>query len=819
MHRPTPHHLLTPGRLSLRAALALFLFGTALALAQLSDAKNYTYLYYQNGYPTQLSGTRAPPADANLAGRTNPDLVFQTGYYSLRFDADAVALTGWNTLAGSNYLTALGANVTTFTAATLNLWVYVGGVRYKVIASPINATGATYVRLIESGQYRQRVDHINLVFQHPTNGATLAQKGVLEITAWPDRVSFTLDCSDITGATRTTVQLIANGITYLKDVNQTVATLVVSPNSSPLLTSSTHALSHLVQAKNLANDAALPAAFDASTHSLVITLPGGPRRQYPADLDRLDQYRIEVRNPGAQAINLPLVFEEDQTPPATGAITGTGMILCADTNGYGYPLGHNVQISKNWHTDYADLHAGNWVRGITMVKLDPGQTKTYRLRVVHGFWGKLPAAHNVQLSLIGYGTTTRNTNWSWEQSALGSWGEALTYDLSGSTSSTHLNDIRPSFTTPMNGTSTAYNWTENVGGGNFLFYRDAAGTFQHPVRLKTAFARNGPNLAELHYRAESADGKIVATYRTQLGRTFDYHRAFHHFKYQFSGAVTNPSRLTFYQIAGDYYKTARYATYHYGNTAGLLDTVTDFGATGYNGSFTLPTHGWIAIADTHGNDGNTSAKAARGLIVRKLTRNGIPLTATVHRHRSGYGNAQTTFQLAAGSVTSSYAAGDVIEGTVELVFPARTAATYWGGDSAFAGRLASYSNSWSAVHDEARYNNLSVAVHAGTFRNSYPIVVGAATTGTVLADVTVASGGLGHVPVVIEDVPVGNYLQVQRYNGSAWIWLEDVNLTTNQNYYQGTLNAAGKMDYAFNIDRPDANLAASWRFRVLKVAP
>lgn len=54
---------------------------------------NYSYLYFENGYPTRYV-SRRPESDANLASRANPDLVFQTGYYSLMLDCDDVQLNG-----------------------------------------------------------------------------------------------------------------------------------------------------------------------------------------------------------------------------------------------------------------------------------------------------------------------------------------------------------------------------------------------------------------------------------------------------------------------------------------------------------------------------------------------------------------------------------------------------------------------------------------------------------------------------------------------------------------------------------------------------
>lgn len=118
---------------------------------------NYSYLYFENGYPT-LSLTRRPQSEANLAARANPDLVFQTGYYSLMLGCDDMRIKGYDALPGTDYLTALDQDVAVFTPATsLLLEVVQGGVSYQCTHALAQGPGAeSPVRLIESGQYLQR---------------------------------------------------------------------------------------------------------------------------------------------------------------------------------------------------------------------------------------------------------------------------------------------------------------------------------------------------------------------------------------------------------------------------------------------------------------------------------------------------------------------------------------------------------------------------------------------------------------------------------------------------------------------------------------
>ena len=122
-------------------------------------SKNYSYLYFENGYPT-LDRTRRPQSWANQVARANPDLVFQTGYYSLMLDCDNVELKGYDSLTGTNYLSALNEDVAIFTPATdFLLRVTQDGVNFSC------TEGLGNVRLIESGQYVKRIDHVGLVFK------------------------------------------------------------------------------------------------------------------------------------------------------------------------------------------------------------------------------------------------------------------------------------------------------------------------------------------------------------------------------------------------------------------------------------------------------------------------------------------------------------------------------------------------------------------------------------------------------------------------------------------------------------------------------
>ena len=53
-------------------------------------------------------------------------------------------------------------------------------------------------------------------------------------------------------------------------------------------------------------------------------------------------------------------------------------------------------------------------------------------------WGETYAVPHSQLSLVGWGT-----NQQWDQSAMGCWGEAITYDPNLTLNRSMVDDVRP----------------------------------------------------------------------------------------------------------------------------------------------------------------------------------------------------------------------------------------------------------------------------------------------------------------------------------------------------------------------------------------
>lgn len=175
------------------------------------------------------------------------------------------------------------------------------------------------------------------------------------------------------------------------------------------------------------------------------------------------------------------------------------------------------------------------------------------------------------------------------------------------------------------------------------------------------------------------------------------------------------------------------------------------------------------------------------------------------------------FDLGAESVSRSYSAGDVVECELEFVLPAKSTTLYWGSDREFTSRLDSYgTNAWQAVADEYLHNTqLNITMHMGILLKSYPVDIKASEGGDVLADFTIKRGGIGHVPVILREVPLDCALKVERFLDGKWVPLESVDMDQNS-YYQGVRDANGLQDCVFNLIRPSGDLSQSWRVRIVK---
>jgi hypothetical protein len=756
--------------------------------------RNYTYIYFENGYPIRLKGGRQSQGEAHEAARERPEMVIQTGFYSLRFNCKTMQLTGYDALEGSDYLAALNEDVTVFSPAELLLKIEKDGVEYRCTSGVVQDENEQYVRLIESGQYVQRFDHTGLIFKSK-DGDVLERVGRFEVTAWPEHVVFNLDLSGVSGVKKTEIRLTSPaGKIHQAAVRGGQAVLMLQPQLDreykPL-----DASDYVRSASGFKKGPALHCEFDEAEAGLKIDLPLEEWR-FPSGTNRLDEFLIEIKNDSTRAQSIPLIFNEIKAV----AITGTSMLLCEEKDGR--PVGIPVQVSKNWHNEKENrvVHDGPWLRGYTMIPLQGKETKTFRLRVVTGYWGGIPAVSFSQLCVIGYGG-----NWKWDESALGCWGESMCYDPSQHLGGAFITDVRPSFVMGKNG--KPHEWTENQGGGDFLIYTDRKQVVHRAKKLKTAYHWTGPNMTEVFYSGVTDDDRIRFNYRIRSVRTADYHRRFHAFKYEFLEDVISPQRLVFHQMAADHYISSGFENFYVGDSTGLQSVHTPRPST--QGYFDRPIRfkkAWLMIDDLRAGKGEDPG-AYRGLLALSSELNGTPQPVFLHLYCPN--GRQVLFDMGFEKRNLSYAAGDRVSAELEFIMPAKCMENYWGQDREFASRLKTIgTNVWQAVADEFRYNvQLEPTVHRGKLIRNYPLEIEAAAGGRILADVEIPRGGIGHLPLILRNVPAGIALCVERFMDGNWIPAEEA--------WQGIFNPEGTLDCVFNIARPVADLNSGWRFRII----
>ncbi len=464
-------------------------------------------------------------------------------------------------------------------------------------------------------------------------------------------------------------------------------------------------------------------------------------------------------------------------------ITG-GVPLWRDAAGH--PTGTTVQISKNWHGQvWYHLYSQPTFRG-------PGPD-TLELTVASSRWGLVYAASHAQLSLVGWGQAGGH----WDESALGAFGESITYDPDVTLQRAMVDDVRPFLVQ----SKTKWSWTGNVGGADFLRYASAAKPFweRRLSRVRSHYAAPGPNLTDVTYAGVSSDQAIRATIRTQLVGTDDVVRAYYHLDYELLADVAY-SRLAWFQVAADNYADNLFARYAWGNAAGTTaDKATpNHKSKGYakdadRGIALSGAAPWVLLYDNKRDwDKLPEHYASVGFVVRAfeatLGPGGLPSTTTlstphINISRTYNGKmSQMAFQLGmphkqgaawcgapCGGKQRFLPKGTRVRATVEyLVLPADKS-RYYGAAPWLKNMAPSVFDSPAQMRLAAAGNHYQVQAHAGTLRRLHPVEVDAAAkpVGGVAVDLTL-QGGLGFVPLSVRGLTRHDGWQLQRLQGGVW---------------------------------------------------
>ena len=277
----------------------------------------------------------------------------------------------------------------------------------------------------------------------------------------------------------------------------------------------------------------------------------------PADRNVYDEVEVVFENRSNEEKIVPVCFRRSgMTFPVVGMSP-----LWKDENGD--PDGTPVQLTKDWHIHPDEKECGEWFA----IPLDATR-RYYEGKWSHLYsyvalparsvvkktfvcafenWGKYPASSHAQLSLIGWGGYG-----IWEQLAIGSHSENICFAMDGTSNIGVIQDIRPLYLRGKHGGFADYGWSDNVGGGEFLYYVDINGTRRDFARVITDFKAHCPVLTDTEYEVTSSDGKISAKITINQPATDDILKEFFKIKYTFNEDVEY-ERLCLFQFDSDRY--------------------------------------------------------------------------------------------------------------------------------------------------------------------------------------------------------------------------------------------------------------------------
>ncbi|MEM7012410.1 MAG: LamG domain-containing protein [Verrucomicrobiota bacterium] len=457
--------------------------------------------------------------------------------------------------------------------------------------------------------------------------------------------------------------------------------------------------------------------------------------------DTIERIPLRLTNPTNREQIARLMFEKTArgirqrigTP-----ITGVSAIL---RDADGNPTGIPVQLSKNWH-DHAEggVYNGQWFHGISQIRLPAAADVKLELVIVYGHWGGLPAASHSQLSLIGWGGNQR-----WDQSALGAWGESICYDPNQAQAQCTITDVRPLMVTSMSKTSPLFNWTNNVGGGDFFRFYDAAGERVPHRSMRTTYHRQGPCLTEVTYAGPQH------TTTVSLARSDDVVRGIYKIRLDVK-ELAELSRFVIFQIGADTYSSTGERKMAVGDESGLIrEWETQWGGNVYR-TEPFECKGRILWASLHEAERRENhpdgAWANRGVVIREWKaqfggEDAKPWIAERGLDLPG-GKKSSTLDILLPPTITKLEPGDFIEATIEHIIVPQFAKDYHGPNEALRAALREHENTWRMIEREAVNGDREVEVTTGDLERLHPDI--RIKTVENAAELQL-SGGVGFVPI------------------------------------------------------------------------
>ncbi len=476
-------------------------------------------------------------------------------------------------------------------------------------------------------------------------------------------------------------------------------------------------------------------------------------------------------------------------------ITG-GVPMFRDTAGE--PTGLPVQVSKDWH----EGRPNNWYHLATQPRMRGSHTM--ELTMASSMWGDVFAASHAQLSLVGWSTAGAH----WDESALGAFGESITYDPDMSLGRSMMDDVRP-FLVDASG---RWRWTGNVGGAEFLRYATLAQpTLTRRVsRVRSLYTSPGPLLTDVTYAGVSSDGRIAVEITPHLVAGDDLVRTWFDLRYTFLEDVLY-DRLAFFQMATERYGDNGFTRLAWGDASGArvdTDVVAD-GTIGYDqpedrGILLEGDEPWVFLYANAGTAESLPEEFGNvGFVVRAFEADiggtivDVPRVSLYAINNNGH--PQVSFELslpyedgapwcgaACRGQTTFVPAGSTVHAVVEYVVPPSRASAYYGPSTWLTGLDPTVWDGSDMMTTLARDGSVDLDVRVGTLRASYPPSIDAAD-GAIAAEFT-RTGGLGSIPLTVQGLVRHDGWVLERLEGTSWEAVRWRGAVTNEGW-QATQDA------------------------------
>lgn len=370
-------------------------------------------------------------------------------------------------------------------------------------------------------------------------------------------------------------------------------------------------------------------------------------------------------------------------------------------------------------------------------------------------------------------------------------------------------------------------WCGNHGGAQFLRYYDSQGTQRRHSRMRTRYARYGPNLAQAVYAGQTEGGAMEFSYSAGLYRSDDYSRGVHRFRMDVKSDFTF-SRLVFYQQAADTYAYGNGGLLAYGNATNATPLRQWTATPGLNGNVGVPVElagpmPWAMTLNCVTESSYTPAN--RGFVIRswRARLNGVDEVRPFLVERSTAG--ASIFDVVPPPGVTALRAGDYVEAEIVRFYVPRFAQDYYGPNQNFRRALTNYPDSYELALREAAGNHLAVTVLWGALEHTFPIQIAATNNRAGFS----VQGGLGSVPVTLTDLSDYRDPVIEEKVGELWVRIDQA--VHGNDFWQTDFNAergAWEVTYNLNLDGTnDVDLATllsapptrTFRFRLGGVQP